>query len=409
MTIIVNVAEPSNLSAADSFNLIDWAVDDASISNITSSSFDLSGTYNGASVTGTVTGSGFTLGQIGGFNYFIAGTAQSATIASNGQTWITFSNINIDFSTFAPILYSDDIGQNNSAVEDYLLSLDWDITLTSIDDFAATSSTIGEGIAFDPAGDDVFTGKAGADTLFGGGGDDTMNGGAGNDFLTPGTGSDEVNAGDGNDQVYAGSGDAGNDVFYGGDGNDTLGSGAGNDSVYGEAGNDVLFGGTGADYISGGAGTDTAWSGNGDDTVIGGDGADIFGGGGGADSLLGGAGNDTIYGAAGNDIADGAGGNDQVYGGDGNDTLTGGAGDDSIFGGSGNDTLVFEASHGDDYVGAFETKGDNTLDLSALNLSGFGALGISQSGADVVIDTGEGTITLWNTNTGDVTANDFVF
>ncbi len=232
---------------------------------------------------------------------------------------------------------------------------------------------------------------------------------AGNDVATAGDGNDSVNAGEGNDQVWAGGSDTGNDLFYGGDGNDTLGSGAGNDSIYGENGNDVLFGGTGTDYISGGAGQDTAWSGNGNDTILGGNNADIFGGGGGADSLVGGAGNDTIYGAAGADIADGAGGNDQVYGGDGNDTLTGGAGDDSIFGGNGNDTLIFEANHGDDYVGAFETKGDNTLDLSALNLSGFGALGISQSGADVVIDTGEGTITLWNTNTGEITAGDFVF
>ncbi len=257
--------------------------------------------------------------------------------------------------------------------------------------------------------DDKIAGGSKNDSLRGEGGDDSLNGNDGNDNIVAGGGSDYVLGGSGADAVWAGTGDNGNDTLYGGAGNDTLAGGAGADSLLGENNNDVLFGGSGGDFLNGGAGQDVAWAGAGSDTVWGGDGSDLFGGGSGNDTLAGGNGDDVSYGAAGNDSVKGANGNDELFGGDGNDTLTGGAGNDSIFGGIGNDRLIFGASHGDDYVGAFKTKGDNTIDLSALNLSGIGALGISQSGADVVIDTGAGTITLWNTSTSDVTAGDFIF
>ena len=97
------------------------------------------------------------------------------------------------------------------------------------------------------------------------------------------------------------------------------------------------------------------------------------------------------------------------FGQEGNDTLQGDGGNDSIFGGSGNDVIGFGDNHGDDFIGGFETKGNNTIDLSDLNLSGFGALSVSNSGGDAVIDTGAGTITLWSTAVSDVTASDFIF
>lgn len=256
---------------------------------------------------------------------------------------------------------------------------------------------------------ETFSGLGGNDALNGQGGADTLEGGDGNDFIVGGNGDDSASGGAGNDQIYAGSGDTGSDTFYGGSGNDTIGGGNGADSLYGENGNDALYGGANNDFISAGGGTDTAWAGNGNDTVWGGAGADIFGGGGGADALAGGSDADTIYGAAGTDQVIGAEGNDALYGGDGNDTITGGSGNDSLFGGSADDTFIFETDHGDDYLGGFETKGSNIIDLSALDLAGFDALNISQSAADVVIDTGAGTITLWNADQSDITAADFVF
>ncbi len=259
------------------------------------------------------------------------------------------------------------------------------------------------------AGADSISGNSGADTISGGAGNDSVSGGGGNDFIIGGAGSDSVAAGEGDDQVFAGSGDSGNDTLKGGGGNDTLGGASGNDRIQGETGNDVLFGGEGADFLSGGSGADTIWAGTGNDTVWGESGNDIIGGGAGKDTLLGGGGVDVMYGANGQDELEGASGNDELYGGSENDNITGGAGNDSVFGGSGNDTLIFGSDHGDDYVGGFKMLGDNTIDLSALSLSGFGALSITQSGADAVIDTGAGTITLWNTNIGQVKAGDFEF
>ncbi len=335
--------------------------------------------------------------------------------------WYAPARIGIDYPSAGYEISAAGYSTISQALTGWQGSPGHDNVITNSDIWAGvTYSAIGVGVGQDSSvstyGGNIYhvwfgasTDPAGAPTINGTGAADSILGTDFADTITGGNGADSVNAADGADAVWAGSGDTGNDTYYGGDGNDTLGSGAGSDSLYGETGNDVLYGGTGGDYLSGGSGDDTAWSGNGNDTILGEGNADIFGGGGGADSLVGGSGNDTIYGAAGTDVVDGSGGNDEIYGGDGGDTLTGGAGNDSIFGGSGNDTLIFGTGHGDDFVGAFETKGDNTIDLSALNVSGFGALGISQSGADVVIDTGQGTITLWNTSTGDVTAGDFLF
>lgn len=269
------------------------------------------------------------------------------------------------------------------------------------------------------AGDDFVTGGSENNRFFGNSGNDTLVGGGGSDFLIGNAGADSVLGGTGADQIFAGADDQGDDWIDGEGGNDVIGGGDGNDTLYGGAGQDTVYGGAGDEkiYVEGPSGNtsgqtdDIAWAGSGDDSITGNAGDNALGGGTGDDSITGLAGNDTIYGGpdSGNDAIDGGAGDDEMFGGDGNDTLTGGAGNDSLFGGNGDDTLTFEAGHGDDYIGGFETRGDNTIDLSALNLSGFGALSISQSGADVVIDTGQGTISLWNTNAGDVTADDFAF
>ncbi len=356
--------------------------------------------------------------------------------SESGAGWITFAEVkDINNDGTADIVF--DIGpdiapiallNNGEGYYDILNSSS--VNQTGLNDHLnAVTSSDGTGISFvlpfyhdgsyfvseyetvTPAVVEIvsFTGTSGADQITGGDGSDSMTGFAGDDVFSGKDGADTVQAGGGDDAVWAGAGDSGGDLAYGGTGDDTLGGGAGADTLYGQGDNDLLFGGNGTDLLSGEAGHDTAWSGSGADSTSGGSGNDTLGGGLGNDTLSGGGGNDVIYAAAGADRMTGNNGNDELFGGDGNDTLTGGAGDDSIFGGSGNDRLIFGASHGDDYVGAFETKGDNTIDLSALNLSGIGALSISQSGADVAIDTGEGTITLWNTSTSDITAGDFLF
>ena len=125
--------------------------------------------------------------------------------------------------------------------------------------------------------------------------------------------------------------------------------------------------------------------------------------------IYGGAGNDVAYGAAQNDSIDGDAGADTLFGGEGDDTLNGGTGDDVLYGGAGSDVLVFEASHGNDSVGGFEANGDNTIDLSALNLSGYDALTINPVGNGVLVETGEGSITLWGVSVDQITADDFIF
>lgn len=234
---------------------------------------------------------------------------------------------------------------------------------------------------------------------------------AGDDVIIGTPGDDNVELGDGDDAFWAGSNDVGNDVISGGAGNDVIGAGAGNDTVNGGTGNDAIFGGAGNDELNGDAGADVIWGGSGEDKITGGSGNDVLGGGDFRDIILAGLGADIVYAGAdkSNDTVDGGAGDDILFGGGGNDQITGGAGDDQMYGGAGNDTFIFKSGFGNDSIGGFETNGDNIIDLSALNLAGFGALRITQKGADAIIDTGQGTITLWNTNHVDVTADDFLF
>ncbi len=255
---------------------------------------------------------------------------------------------------------------------------------------------------------DEITGNGLDQILYGYGGNDIINGAGGDDTLRGDAGDDTLNGGAGNDQIWAGSSDAGNDEMSGGSGNDTVAGGGGNDTLRGEQGSDELFGGSGRDFLSAADGEDTIWAGSGDDTVWGGNDDDLLGGGSGNDTLAGGEGDDVIYAAAGSDFCFGSEGNDQIFGGGDNDTITGGAGNDTMYGGEGDDSFAFDANHGDDYIGGFLSKGNNTIDLSAVNLSGFEELGISQAGVDVVVDTGSGTITLWNTTVGEISADYFI-
>ncbi len=106
-------------------------------------------------------------------------------------------------------------------------------------------------------------------------------------------------------------------TITGGSANDTLLGGTGADSIIGNAGEDSLTAGAGNDYVSGGAGNDTLIAEDGSDTVDGGDGVDAITGGSGMDNLSGGAGNDTFIVAAQADFVSTVGSVETVDGGDG--------------------------------------------------------------------------------------------
>ena len=284
----------------------------------------------------------------------------------------------------------------------------------------------GSDTMFGGLGVDVLVAGSGNDHGAGGAGDDSLAGDAGDDHLQGDTGNDQVGGGEGNDILTGGTGhdsltgDAGADEIRGGDGQDSISGGAGQDSLFGNAGRDTLAGGTGDDLLRGG---------HDPDVLTGGDGDDWLRGGGGDDSLTGGAGRDRLGGGADDDSLRGYGGRDRLFGGTGDDTLLGdgrkdrlkgGAGDDLIdggkapdllWGGPGRDVFIFHGRHGDDRVLDFE-PGTDRIDLSELGRRGADRLGdllIADHGADLLIDTGAGTILLHDLAPADLSADDFLF
>ncbi len=207
-----------------------------------------------------------------------------------------------------------------------------------------------------------------------------------------------------------------NETLTGATGNDTLNGGDGNDVLIGLAGNDTLIGGEGDDQLRGGAGDDTLTGGNGNDTAnykdatgsvtvdlsittaqATGDGNDTLSG---IENLVGSAQGDTLTGDAGANRINGAGGNDTILGGDGDDVLIGGAG---------SDTFDFGAGHGADTINDF-VSGTDKLDLSAFfNLFSEVQAAATQVGANTVINTGSGTITLLGFTATNLQAGDVIF
>ncbi|KCZ91305.1 calcium-binding protein [Hyphomonas jannaschiana] len=184
------------------------------------------------------------------------------------------------------------------------------------------------------------------------------------------------------------------------------------------------------DYIEGGIGDDTLTGGTTDDQIVGLEGNDTIDGASGNDTLVGLEGDDTLTGGTGRDWLFGGDGNDILSGGMGPDRLSGDVGNDTLTGGSGADTFVFlpeteevyvdgqpeyiPVAIGDDVITDFDPSED------LIDLSGFSsrsvreavALSAVQSGADVVLTIGgdsPGTITLQNTDLGDLSEANFVF
>lgn len=260
-----------------------------------------------------------------------------------------------------------------------------------------------------------------------------------------------------NDRLF---GDNGVSIFYGGEGADRLFGRNGDDELYGEGGDDIILAGRDNDLLDGGAGNDQLRGNEGDDTLLGGDGNDVLAGGVGADVLNGGAGidrveytygtnagvtanlgdssintgdaagdtyidienlygtsfEDTLSGDAGNNRIDGRVGDDMLFGGEGNDYLIGGAGDDVMNGEGGNDLLLgqagadiyqFDAAHGTDRIIIF-TQGEDLIEFTE-SVFDYSDLTLTQDGAHLNIDTGEGTIIVNNSLVSDFTADDFIF
>ena len=168
----------------------------------------------------------------------------------------------------------------------------------------------------------------------------------------------------------------------------TVGTAA-SDSFTGAGGHDTIRGLGGADTLSGRAGDDTLQGGAGDDLARGGRGFDV------------------LKGEAGHDTLQGGGARDMLYGGKGRDILNGQTGNDRLTGGGGADQFRFAENHGTDRITDFDTARD-TIRLKIAGLD-FAGLDIRAMGADTVIDTGQGSITLSQLAPSSLEADHFLF
>ncbi len=181
------------------------------------------------------------------------------------------------------------------------------------------------------------------------------------------------------------AGGSGPDTIIGTLGPDTIEGGNGVSYLRGAEGNDSLVGGTDHDDINGNMGNDTAHGYDGDDWVVGGKDNDLLFGDAGWDIVYGNMGNDTVLGGDGNDWLRGGQGDDSLMGGDGDDWIWGDRGNDTLSGGPGADMFHSFAGAGLDWVVDFNpTEGDRII------LDGSPTHGVSQVGADTVIDLGHG-------------------
>ena len=194
------------------------------------------------------------------------------------------------------------------------------------------------------------------------------------------------------------------------DGSDTvIHGGNGDDFIEGSYLSERLDGGLHDDVILGGGGRDTLVGGDGDDTLYGNWSDDLLEGGLGADMLYGQRGADRLEGGAGDDYLDGGQLRDQLFGGDGNDTLVGGLGHDRFWGGAGADT--FRINDGDqawrEGIYDFDAAEDR-IELLFEDLT-FADIFLSQEDSNVILNYGNGSMTLFDTALEDLTEENFAF
>lgn len=413
MTITLRPAPGINYAFADFLNFLDALLFYGEIVSGNAGGFTALVDTSAGYIQTKVAGSGLSYQNVGGSVLPASGVLKSAVVSIGQQTLGTFTTLDLSASAITNALKAELYSGDRSAIERLLMAQQWDYAGTSANDYAPNGFRIGDGVLFNPRGNDIFRLAGGNDNVFSGDGFDRMFGGVGNDTLDGGIG---------NDSLY---GEGQRDLLVGGAGNDLLDGGIDNDRLFGDAGSDRLFGSEGDDTIDGGVGQDLAAGGPGDDLILGGTGNDTLqgnvgydtlNGGAGADQMIGGAGNDTyvidnagdkvveaagqgsdsvsasvhftlapeqhvevlattsqrgtgainltgnelaqrVSGNNGANVLNGGGGNDRIEGFGGNDRLFGGAGNDTIVGGTGRDIL--SGSTGAD-VFVYSSVGDST-------------------------------------------------
>ncbi|MCF6233601.1 MAG: hypothetical protein L3J36_10980 [Rhodobacteraceae bacterium] len=210
----------------DIFGTIGFITTEAEITNVFPTGLVGNGIYDGEVVTIVGFGSDLNVGSVGGVDIINSGTMDGFTVVSQTKGTVSFVDLDIDMSVFAPIIVADNNGSNPSGIEEFLQARDWDILLSNNDDIAPKGTMLTDGVEFNMKGNDIIRGLGGNDDLYSGNGRDKLFGGNGNDRLDGGKGKDMLN---------------------GGAGKDVLDGGAGKDVLDGGAGKDVLTGGGGAD------------------------------------------------------------------------------------------------------------------------------------------------------------------
>jgi Ca2+-binding RTX toxin-like protein len=439
---LTNIQSVRGSAQADSFagsTLDDWFRGNAGSDSIDGAAGTDWADYASASAAVSVTMSVTTLGYVGTVNEGSTTDSLVRIEAIQGSSFDdTFVGSTAD-DWFRGAAGNDTLtGNNGNDTADYASSSSNVIVNLSAANVTVGANTLAAGTAVD--------GLGGTDTLSG---IEVVRGGSGNDSLFGSSGADTVYGGSGNDSVSGGSS---GDVLYGDAGNDTVRGGAGDDILAGGAGDDLLSGGAAFDRVtyefdsfsgtSGvtidlGAGLATIDR-NGEvevDTLIS------------IEDATGSAQNDIIYGDA--NVVNtlfGLGGNDTLYGIGGGDNLNGGAGNDRLVqtsgtnanmnGGSGADTFAIE-SNGSTNTATIQdfTRGDgDKIDLSALNWNvnatnfasviGFSSgttstlvlddgssrtLTVANSGSNVTISDGNGTIQINGQQRSTLQFTDFIF
>jgi Ca2+-binding RTX toxin-like protein len=312
---------------------------------------------------------------------------------------------------------------------------------------------------------DVIDGGSENDVIFGGGGADSLYGGTGDDDITMGYGSSTspsiVDGGYGNDEMWLGY--SGNLTARGGQGDDkfyvkqpswgaaSYDGGTEYDEIIAQASNisigiraitgvekvtagintgvtiNAYAGSTPLDFTAVNLGGIVAINGSSNDNNViylagKNAGVDDFGlgredtvnAGGGDDTIYGGYLDDLLNGDAGNDLLYGDEGDDVISAGDGLDGVSGGDGLDILTGGAGADKFIFSAGHDTDTVTDFSvTETDELISLAGfVGIDDFTDLAAitSQSGADTIIDFGNGDVlTLTGVTASSLTASEFEF
>ena len=225
-------------------------------------------------------------------------------------------------------------------------------------------------------GNDSIYGSAGGDSIRGGSHDDLLDGGDGGDTYL--VGGNTTTGFEGYDR-YADTGTSGADIIRTAAGTVDIG-------VRG-------FSATGIEQIDASAATSARILDNWESSRLDFSGVSFLG----AIRIDAADGNDTVFGTA---------GADSILGGTGNDMINGGAGNDVLSGQSGADTFVFRGGWGQDRITDFNLDQD-LIDLKGV--SGFGALSVTQVGADALVGLNGQSILLLGITASKLGADDFIF